>query len=68
MSRVLDADRLLEETAQATGLSDFGDLPFREALEAQLWGLEHESGHPADRLESLAETGVDGLSLDGPFG
>ena len=54
MSDVLDASRLLEQAAKATGLSDFGDLPFREALDAQLWGLEHESGHPEDKLELLA--------------
>jgi hypothetical protein len=54
MSEVLDANRLLEQAAKTTGLSDFGDLPFREALDAQLFSLEHESGHPADRLELLA--------------
>lgn len=51
----LSADRLMEQAIAATGLSDFGDLPFREALEAQLWALEHESGHPAERLETLTE-------------
>jgi hypothetical protein len=49
----ISTERLLEQAVAATGLSDFGDLPFREGLEAQLWGLEHESGHPADRLEAL---------------
>ncbi len=53
MSAVLDGDRLLEAAVEATGLSDFGELPFREGLDAQLWGLEHESGHPADRLEGM---------------
>ena len=53
MSAASNADRLLEQAANATGLSDFGDLPFREALEAQLWSLEHESGHPAERLPAL---------------
>lgn len=53
MNAVLDGDRLLEAAAETTGLSDFGELPFREALDALLWGLEHESGHPADRLEGL---------------
>ena len=54
MSAVLSADALLEQASKATGLTDFGDLPFREALEAQLWGLEHESGHPPERLPALA--------------
>jgi hypothetical protein len=50
---VLQADHLLEQASAATGLTDFGDLPFREGLEAQLWGLENESGNPPERLPHL---------------
>jgi hypothetical protein len=53
MSGVLQIDALLEQASRATGLADFGDLPFREGLEAHLWGLEHESGHPPERLPAL---------------
>src|SRR5215211_5188280 len=45
----------MEAAAAATRLSDFGDLPFREALEAQLWSLEHESGNPPERLQALTQ-------------
>ena len=50
---VLSSERLLEEATELTGLSDFGDLPFLDGLEAQLWSLEHESGHPTERLDAL---------------
>jgi hypothetical protein len=50
---VLDVDRLLEQAAQAAGLTDFGDLPFREGLEVLLWGMEHESGHAPEILPHL---------------
>ncbi|MET0146001.1 MAG: sulfotransferase [Ilumatobacteraceae bacterium] len=55
----LHSERLMEQASAETGLSDFGDLPFQEALDAQLWALEHESGHPADRLEALVKGHVD---------
>jgi hypothetical protein len=51
----LSSERLLDQAATSTGLADYGDLPFREGLDAQLWALEHESGHPADRLEALSQ-------------
>ncbi|MET0628867.1 MAG: sulfotransferase [Acidimicrobiia bacterium] len=54
MTGLVDADRLLEQATTATGLDDWGDLPFREPLEAYLWSLAHESGQPPERLELLA--------------
>ena len=50
----LDSERLLELAAGQAGLSDFGDLPFREGIDVLLWALEHESGNPPERLESVA--------------
>jgi len=57
---VLNRDELLERAGALAGLDDFGDLPFCEALDAQLWALENESGNPPDRLPSLAQ-GLIGL-------
>jgi hypothetical protein len=53
MTPALDVDQLLEQASKQTGLTDVGDLPFREGLQAQLWSLEHESGHPPERLADL---------------
>lgn len=58
MATVLDGDRLLEQAAAAAGLSDFGDLPFRDALQAQLWGMEHESGLDMNGLQAAAQSVV----------
>ena len=52
----LDSERLLTAAAEQTGLSDFGDLPFREAIDAMLWALAHESGHLPERVASVAES------------
>ena len=51
----LSTDRLLEQACASAGLDDFGDLPFLDALQAQLWSLEHESGQPPERLDGLCE-------------
>lgn len=51
----LSVERFLERASSQTGLHDFGDLPFREALEVLLWALEHESGNAADRVGEVAE-------------
>lgn len=56
MSRVLSVDRLCAQAAEAAKLSDFGPLPFREALDALLWSLEHEAGHGPQALERLAQS------------
>ena len=41
-----DVDGLLDQAAHDTGLSDFGDLPFREALEALHYAYTQDSGLP----------------------
>jgi hypothetical protein len=52
----LDSERLLAVAAEQTGLSDFGDLPFREGIDVLLWALEHESGNPPERLAAVADS------------
>jgi hypothetical protein len=49
----LSAEHLMEKAAATAGSDDFGDLPFRDGLDAHLWSLEHESGHPGERLDAL---------------
>ncbi len=51
----LDSERLLEQAVERAGLSDFGDLPFREGIDVLLWALEHESGNPPERLAQVAQ-------------
>jgi hypothetical protein len=51
----LDSARLLELAAERTGLTDVGDLPFREGIDVLLWSLEHESGHPPQRAAEIAD-------------
>ncbi len=50
----LDTDYFLEQAARESGLSDYGDLPFRAGIDSLLWALEHESGVAADQLEAVA--------------
>jgi hypothetical protein len=54
VSGKLDSERLLAQAAEQAGLSDFGDLPFRDGIDVLLWALQHESGNPPDRLEEVA--------------
>lgn len=51
----LVADDLMDRAAKSCGLSDYGDLPFREGLEVQLWAMEHESQLPPERLNALTD-------------
>jgi hypothetical protein len=46
----LSSDHLLEQASAATGLDDFGELPFRAGLDAQLWAIENESGVAPEQL------------------
>jgi hypothetical protein len=46
---------MLEAAESATGLADWGDLPFLEALDTLLWSLEHEAGIAPERLETVAD-------------
>ena len=48
-----DVDPLLEQAAHESGLSDFGDLPFREGLDALHYGYTQESGLPEAVQSSL---------------
>ena len=41
-----DVDGLLDQAARDTGLADFGELPYREALEALHYGYTRDSGLP----------------------
>ena len=41
-----DVDGLLDQAARDTGLADFGELPYREALEALHYGYTQDSGLP----------------------
>ena len=50
----LGTERLLELAAQRAGLTDFGDLPFREGIDVLLWSLRHESGNPPERAGQVA--------------
>jgi hypothetical protein len=57
-----DTDWFLEQAAGQAGLDDFGDLPFRDGLDALLWALRHESGIAPDRLtEAAAKLVLPGL-------
>ena len=51
----LDSARLLEQATERVGLTDFGDLPFRQGIDVLLWALRHESGHPPERVAQVAE-------------
>ncbi len=48
-----DTDWFLEQAAAQAGLDDFGDLPFRDGLDALLWALRNESGIAPDRLTEV---------------
>jgi hypothetical protein len=50
----LNSGQLLELAAERTGLTDFGDLPFREGIDVLLWALQHESGNPPERVADVA--------------
>jgi hypothetical protein len=50
----LDSERLLHLATERTGLTDFGDLPFREGIDVLLWALRHESGNPPERVAQVA--------------
>lgn len=50
----LDTDACLEEASRTTGLSDFGDLPFRDGLDTLLWALRNESGLGPEQAETAA--------------
>lgn len=39
----LDGEDLIEQACHLTGLSDFGDFPWREAYDKLLWSLNHEA-------------------------
>lgn len=39
----LDGEALIEQACAITGLSDFGDFPWRDAYEKLLWSLNHEA-------------------------
>jgi hypothetical protein len=49
----INRDQLLEEAQRATGLSDWGDLPFLDALDAMLWSIEHEAGLAPAAMDAL---------------
>jgi hypothetical protein len=51
---ITGSERLLELATERTGLTDFGDLPFREGIDVLLWALQHESGNPSERVAPLA--------------
>ncbi|HEX3924753.1 MAG TPA: sulfotransferase [Streptosporangiaceae bacterium] len=51
----VDTDRLLELAAERTGLTDYGDLPFRAGIDVLLRALRHESGQPPERVAAVAE-------------
>jgi hypothetical protein len=51
----VNTDQLLELSSERSGLTDFGELPFREGIEVLLWSLQHESGNPPERLAQIAE-------------
>jgi len=40
----LNSDALLAAAEQQSGLSDWGDLPFRDGLDSLVWALRHEAG------------------------
>src|ERR1700727_3178129 len=48
-------DQLLNLSSERTGLTDFGELPFREGIDVLLWSLEHESGNPPEQVAQVAE-------------
>lgn len=50
----LDADQLLEQAAESTGLGDFGPPTFREGLDVLLDSAQRESGLHDDGCTSLA--------------
>ena len=55
--KLLDVDGLLDQAARDTGLADFGNLPYREALEALHYGYTQDSGLPPPVQSGL----LDGL-------
>jgi hypothetical protein len=54
LTSTLATDWFLEQAAAKAGLDDFGDLPFRDGIDALLWALQHESGNPPERLTEVA--------------
>jgi hypothetical protein len=50
----LDSERLLELASERTGLTDYGDLPFREGIDVLLGALARESGNPPERVAPIA--------------
>jgi len=50
----LTSEQLLELASERTGLTDFGDLPFRAGIDVLLWSLAHESGNPSERVAQVA--------------
>lgn len=54
MTSQLDTDYFLEQAAAQTGLSDFGDLPFRDGIDTLIWALEHESGLAPEQVHQVA--------------
>jgi hypothetical protein len=43
MAERLDRSQLMDRAAKATGLSDFGDIPFTEALDVLVYALERDA-------------------------
>jgi len=50
------SEQFLDQATERVGLTDFGDLPFREGIDVLLWSLQHESGQPPERVASVAES------------
>ena len=51
----MNTDQLLELSSERSGLTDFGELPFREGIDVLLWSLQNESGNPPERVAQVAE-------------
>ena len=51
----VNADQLLTLSSERSGLTDFGELPFREGIDVLLWSLKHESGNPPERVAQVAQ-------------
>ncbi|WP_187366201.1 sulfotransferase family protein [Trebonia kvetii] len=50
----LNTEQLLYQASERVGLTDYGDLPFREGIDVLLWSLQHESGNPPERVAQIA--------------
>ncbi len=50
----LHTEQLLDQASERVGLTDYGDLPFREGIDVLLWSLQHESGNPPERVALIA--------------